>query len=138
MLKNLMKSRKTLTIFVKSSILDVWMGFEYISELVLVIEEEQSQKKKNSIKRKKQKKFGDTRKVLGIINESDLWWLNFPFSRRFRCSKEICDKISLSWNPFKFLFLLCISGYSRRKQKNSNPGNRGILYLQTQFSVSTS
>ena len=95
-------------------------------------------KKKNSIKRKKQKKFGDTRKVLGIINESDLWWLNFPFSRRFRCSKEICDKISLSWNPFKFLFLLCISGCSRRKQKTSKPGNRGILYLQTQFSVSTS
>ena len=35
-----MKSRKTLTIFVKSSILDVWMDFEHISELVLVIEEE--------------------------------------------------------------------------------------------------
>ena len=35
-----MKSRKMLTIFVKSSILDVWMGFEYISELVLAIEEE--------------------------------------------------------------------------------------------------
>ena len=72
------------------------MGFEYISELVLVIEEEQSQKKKDSIKRNKQKKFVDTGKVLGIINESDLWGLNFPFSRRFRCSQEICDKIRLS------------------------------------------